>query len=464
MHPLAIAAAVILGTLAIAYYAFEKGLPFSHPFTVSAVVSDSVNVRPGSPVRVAGVDVGSVQSVSPAGDATRITFTVGSKGLPLHTDATVRIRTRLVLEGGYYLDLSPGTPGAPHLRDGGTIPLSHTSSPVQFYRVLSIFTTDVRAHLTSTLASLAQGLSPRPGESLADSGAGGLKQAIPTLTPLAEDTAIVTRALQGTRPGDVGTLLRSGASLSQMLASNSAQLADLVRGLDVTSRALISSDDALAQSVSGLDATVKASSPALEAVDHALPPVGSLAGVLLPSLSAAPPLLDHLTTTAGQLATALAPAQRQQLLTSLQATFQQLPSVLNQLASIFPLSSAISDCLRTRVLPVLNESVPDGTLSTGKPVWQDFLHALPGIAGASGNFDANGHYSRVVLGGGAYLRDPQTGTVASVPAGNSALLGARPVWFGDLKPSDFRPDAKCTAQPPTSLASPTAPPDLEPGG
>lgn len=72
------------------------------------MVNNSVNVRQDSPVRIAGIDVGVVSGVSPAGNASRISFTVDDNGLPLHSDATVRIRTRLFLEGGYY----PGQRGA----------------------------------------------------------------------------------------------------------------------------------------------------------------------------------------------------------------------------------------------------------------------------------------------------------------------------------------------------------------
>ena len=103
MHPLAIAAIVILATAFVTYYAFNQGLPFVHRFTLYALVSDSVNVRGGSPVRIAGIDVGTVQGTSSTGDATRIEFTVSGNGLPIHTDATIRIRDRLFLEGSYYL-------------------------------------------------------------------------------------------------------------------------------------------------------------------------------------------------------------------------------------------------------------------------------------------------------------------------------------------------------------------------
>lgn len=464
VHPLAIAAIVILAAIAITFYAFNRGLPFVHRFTLYALVDDSVNVRAGSPVRIAGIDVGSVEGVTAAGDASRIQFTVGSTGLPVHRDATVRIRDRLFLEGSYYLELDPGTPAAPDLRDGDTIPLSQTSSPVQFYEVLSTFDVATRTDLVSLTRSL--------DEAFTGSGAAGLKRAIPELTPVFKDTAIVSRALRGTQPGDVARLLGSASQVTGTLAGSSAQLTDLFHGLNVSSAALASSDGALAQSIAGVDQTIRALPPALSAIDRALPPVAGLARALTPSLGVAPPILDRLNGTVGQLAAVLAPAERGPLLSSLKAVFEQVPQLQRELAISFPAGRKVTDCLLSNVIPVLRETVPDGPLSTGRPVWQDFLHFLPGIAGASGNFDANGPYTRTLLGAGTNsLTGGSLGTlpivgqlVGAAPAGSGSLLGARPAWIGDLTPADFRPDAPCAAQKVPSLNSPVAPPDFHPTG
>src|SRR5436305_2169033 len=106
LHPLAIASISILLVVFITYYAFSQQLPFQHAFTLHALVNNSVNVRTDSPVRIAGIDVGVVQGVAPAGNSSRINFTMENSGLPVHTDATLRIRDRLFLEGGYYLELN----------------------------------------------------------------------------------------------------------------------------------------------------------------------------------------------------------------------------------------------------------------------------------------------------------------------------------------------------------------------
>ena len=197
LHPVAISLMLIAGCAFVVFYAFNQGLPFVHHFTLHAVVSNSVNVRQDSPVRIAGADVGTVTGVSPAGRSSEITFTLNDSGLPIHKDATLRIRDRLFLEGGYYLELNPGSPSAPIATDGFTIPQSQTTTPVQFYKVLSTFDVATRTNLKNLLETLNQGFSAEPGHPLSDSGAGGFKTAIPPLTPVLKDVAWISHALHG---------------------------------------------------------------------------------------------------------------------------------------------------------------------------------------------------------------------------------------------------------------------------
>ena len=465
MHPLIAAFLVIFATVFVTFYAFNAGLPFIHHFTLYAITDNSVNVRSGDPVRIAGIDVGTVNGTSPGpGDTTRISFSMQNEGLPVHSDATNTIRDRLFIEGSYYLSLDPGSPSAPSVHDGFTIPESNVSSPVQFFKLLSTFDSATRQSLDNIVNNFDVGFSPSPGQPESDSGAGGLKRAIPQLTPLFKDTAYISEALTGTHAGDVERLLSSASDVTTTLAGSSSQLASLVSGLDSVSSALASDDGAVAQSVSGLDRVLQIAPASLSAVDHALPPLARLGQTLDPSLRLAPPILDGLTSTVRELAAVLAPAERTRLLTSLKATFEQFPSLLSLLGQAFPITKQVTDCLSTHVTPILQSIVPDGSLSTGEPVWKDFAHFLPAIAGASSSFDGNGPYTRTLIGAGT-----ETLSLGNVPGigqlvgselpGGGSLEGESPQWVGTLKPSDFRPDVPCSTQPVPSLASPAAAPD-----
>jgi hypothetical protein len=192
--------------------------------------------------------------------------------------------------------------------------------------------------------------------------------------------------------------------------------------------------------------------------------VNRLARALDPSLLRASPILGHLTGIVTRLAHVLVPVQRVALLTSLRATFKQLPSILTELAKAFPIGHQVTSCFITHIIPILVKKVPDGSLSSGNTVLQDFVHFLPGLAGASASFDGDGPYTRFLAGGG-----PNTltgsfagGVVSTSPPGGGSVEGARPHWFGDLQPGDFRPDVPCTTQKIPSLSASTLPADLRP--
>lgn len=466
-NPLVVAAITILLAVAISYYAFSgKQIPFVHHFTLHALVRNSVDIVSGSPVRIAGIDVGKVTGASADGTLTRLSFQVDSSGLPVHNDATVTIKDRLFLEGGYYLQLDPGSPSAPIAGDGFTIPASNTSYPVQFYQLLSTFDVATRQSLEKALTTLNEGFSPPAGQqpTVANSGAGGLKAAIPQLTPTLRDIAWVEQALHGTQPGDLERLLRSASAVTGTLQGSSAQLADLITSLNRTSSALAATDGSLGQSIAGLDETLSAAPPSLAAIDRALPPVESLGVTLDPSLKVAPPLVDAVTKAVRQLGTIVAPVERTRLLDALYNTFNAFPTTLNQLGTLFPITKGVTDCLRTHVTPLLVQAVPDGSLSSGRPVWQDFVHLLSGLASAVQNFDGNGYWIRLISSVGnngiSIGNLPGLGQVLGMTPGSPGIQGARPQWVGDLTPADFRPDVPCSSQPVPSLTATTAQADV----
>lgn len=466
-HPLLVAALTILLAIAITYYAFSgKRVPFVHHFTMHALVRNSLDIIPGSPVRIAGIDVGKVTGAAADGTLTRLSFQMDSNGLPVHKDATVTIRDRLFLEGGYYLQLDPGSPSAPVAGDGYTIPVSNTSYPVQFYQLLSTFDVATRQSLENALSTLNEGFSPPAGQqpTVENSGAGGLKAAIPQLTPTLKDIAWVTQSLHGTQSGDIERLLSSAANVTGTLQGSDPQLADLVTSLNRASGALAATDGSLGQSISGLDETLRVAPPSLAAIDRALPPVVKLGMALDPSLKVAPPLVDDLTKVVNQLGAIVAPAERVRLLDALYNTFTGFPSTLTQLGKLFPITKGVTDCLRTHVTPVLTQAVPDASLSTGRPVWQDFIHLLSGLSAAVQNFDGNGYWIRLISSAGdngiSIGKLPILGQILGVSPGSPGIQGARPQWVGDLTPDVFRPDVACSSQPVPSLTAATAQADV----
>src|SRR5579859_3757544 len=145
------AGAIGLVLLAIfLYLGFTKfANPFSNPYTVHAIVPNAGGLRPDSLVRIAGVNVGKVTSISPVegSQEANVTMQIDSTGLPIHKDATFWIRPRIFLEGNFFVDVYPGSPSAPDVKSGFTFPIQQTREPVQLDQLFSSLQADTRHNL-----------------------------------------------------------------------------------------------------------------------------------------------------------------------------------------------------------------------------------------------------------------------------------------------------------------------------
>ena len=87
--------------------------------TVYALMNDASGVAKLSQIRIAGIPMGSVQSVKLDHDRARIDIGI-NPDVKLYQDATVS-KVASSLLGEYYLAISPGTEGRPELKDGDRI-------------------------------------------------------------------------------------------------------------------------------------------------------------------------------------------------------------------------------------------------------------------------------------------------------------------------------------------------------
>ena len=145
LSPFAAGALTLAVVVAATYMAFAQHVPFTGGgHELRAVFADAANIQPGSPVRIAGVEVGEVMDVEPRGEAALITMELEDAGLPVHEDAELKVRPRIFLEGNFFVELEPGSPSAAELEPGGTIPASQTAAPVQIDQVLTTLQSDPR--------------------------------------------------------------------------------------------------------------------------------------------------------------------------------------------------------------------------------------------------------------------------------------------------------------------------------
>jgi phospholipid/cholesterol/gamma-HCH transport system substrate-binding protein len=432
------------------YLVFGGSLPFSgSSFVLKAAFTSSTQLQIPSPVRIAGVNVGQVTSVERlrGSDAGIITMNIDPQGLPIHADATMKIRTRIFLEGNFYVDLSPGTPTAPILTSGQTLPAANTSGPVQLDRVLGALTSDARANLQTLLIGLGSTLDlpPTPAQdATVDPSVRGLTagQALnKSLNYSAEAfkaSAIVNQALLGQQPHDLSQLVVGSEQVFRGLAASSIQLASLVTTFNATMAAFASRQQDLAQTIRVLPPLLGATNAADTALDASFPPTQAFAAAILPSL---PPVAPTITVALPWLKQATDLVSNNYLgglLRSLTPAVQNTASSLHSTTSLLSGLETFARCVSHNLVPTGNEVINDPPVSTGLTVYQELYQSAVGLAGAAGNFDGNGRYIRSSAGGGA--TQVQTSSLPGIGPlyGNAVLqpLGTRPAYAGSAPPID----------------------------
>ena len=281
-------------------------------------------------------------------------------------------------------------------------------------------------------------------------GGGGddLRRLAPQLAPAFRNIAWVTQAAQGTQADDVSRLVDGASRASAALAREQGALGDLVTNLRVTADALAAGDDHLGDTIAEADRLLRAAPPALRALDGAMPVVARVSRGVRPALPGAPASLRSSAIAVEELGSLVAPAARERTLRALTTTFRDLPVLVQRLASTFPTAKPLADCLRTHVIPVLSQTVPDEEHSSGRPAWQDFAHSLVGLSSATQNFDGNGYATRYYFGANGNIL---SGTEKL--AGEAATLRSRPAPPKEDPP--LRRDRPCSTQPVPTLEART---------
>ncbi|MEA2192974.1 MAG: phospholipid/cholesterol/gamma-HCH transport system substrate-binding protein, partial [Solirubrobacteraceae bacterium] len=266
---LAIGAALLVLALLVTYFSFAKDIPFvNEPFEIQAAFRDTAGINAHSPVRIAGVEVGEVTKVRhtrPGAQSATVTLALRDKALPLHDDASARIRPRIFLEGNFFVDLSPGSPGAAEMDEGATIPAARTATPVQFDQVLRALKSDTRNDLRQVFNEVS--------DAQAAGGARAFNASLRFQPAAYKFSAIVSEALLGKRPRDLGDWVRDQGVVSGALDADPARLRALVADFNTTAGALADRVSALSAAVGELPRTLRAATPAFDALNDAFPDV-----------------------------------------------------------------------------------------------------------------------------------------------------------------------------------------------
>jgi phospholipid/cholesterol/gamma-HCH transport system substrate-binding protein len=453
------------------YLAFAKQIPFTSPgYELHAKFANAATLRPDSPVRIAGVNVGKVTDISADGDAADVTFTVEEDARPIHSDATIEIRPRLFLEGNFFLDLNPGTPSAEELDGDGTIPVTQTSTAVQIDEVLAALQAPYRRGLQKALDGFATGLTYEPTAAddvgqdpdvAGKTGAEALQQALNYGGPAGRDTAIVNEALLGRGPHDLSGLIRALEATFGRLEPHTSQLQELITNFSVTTGALAAESDNLAETIAELPPTLETARPSLAALSDSLPAVRALAIELRPSIAELPATIDVADPWLDQARPLLSESELGGLSKLLERATPPLAEVAVASAGVFDETLGFSRCVSNNLIPtgdiVIDDNggaYPYGSGAPGYPAgvpnYQEFLSTLVNQAGAGQGFDGNGSWLRVNAGGGSVLSStpyPAGQIRNNVLFGNTQAppLGTRPQFTAATPP--YRPEIPCASNP-----------------
>jgi ABC-type transporter Mla subunit MlaD len=461
-RPVRTGAIVIVIIAVVTYFGFTKHIPFKHGFRLHAVFASALNIHSKSPVRIAGVDVGQVTSIKREGNTGVVTMEINNGGLPVHTDATVKIRPRIFLEGNWFVDLQPGSPSAPTFSSGGTIPITHTANPVQLDQVLDTLNTDTRANLQTFLIEYGSGLTrkPTPEENAAQdpevrglNGAQGLNKAYQRGPSALRAGAVLNQAITGTEPHDLSKLVKSIGKVTAALNVHEAELGELIVNFNNFFNSFAVESVPLRVTVAELPTVLHGINRGLTSLDAAFGPTKAFAHAIIPGVETTPSTVTAVVPWIEQVQASLGPSELGGVAKGLSVAVPSLAKLTAEQIPLFQNTDLFNKCLTNLIYPAGNTKLQDGSSTTGVENYKEFWYGLAGLAGLGQTFDGNGPVAKFVVGSsGKTLRSQPVGIVgANVRPGQRLLgrsplppLGTRPAFPGSEP--EYRPLVPCYTQ------------------
>jgi len=453
------------------FLAFSKTLPWQQQFEIKGVFKSVNNIRLDSPVRIAGVEVGKVTKVEHYKDSQYgvVTMEIEDNGLPIHKDATLKIRPRLFLEGNFFVDMTAGTPSTSTLDDGDTIPVTQTAYPVQLDQILTSLQEDSRKDLQHLLGGFGTGLVHQPGASedvgqdpdvAGASGAQALNESLRYTPKGLRGAAQVQQAFLGTEPHDLRKLIAGLQKTAAGLGQNEEQLKDFFTNFNRTMIALASEQDNLREAVNLLGPTIETADRFFGDFAVALPTTRAFVHDFIPGVEETPATIAAFGPFYDQFIPLVSKAELGGLLDNLTPTTAAFAQVVADSIGFYKETDLTSRCFYNVILPSGDAVLQDDAGTTGAKVFKEFWYSMVGLASQSSNFDGNGLYTRVQTGGGAYPAHseklPGKGPLDSQLFGNALVppQGTRPTR-PDKKPP-YQPNTDCYKNKPPDLNGPAA--------
>jgi ABC-type transporter Mla subunit MlaD len=460
-NPVRVGVIVVVITVIVVYFGFTKHIPFKHGFRLNAEFATTVDIRPKSPVRIAGVNVGKVASIKRTGNAGEVLMEIEGKGLPIHEDATLKIKPRIFLEGNWFVELQPGTPSTKTVSSGYTIPITQTSNTVQIDQVLSALNEDTRTNLQEFLAEYGRALTEKPTkaqDAIQDpevrglDGAQALNKSYQRGPASLRGGAIVSQALGGTEEHDLSKLIAGIGKVTGALNVHEQDLGEWVDNFDSFVHSLAAQSQSLSQTVAELPGAVKSIHRAFVSLNAGFPALRSFALALVPGVEQAPSMIAAGLPWIEQTKASLAADELGGVAIGLQEGAPWVAKLTGTQNSFQQQTDEFSKCLTNVIFPAGNTKLQDGPSTTGVESYREFWYTMAGLAGIGQNFNGNGTFIRGLVGGGGdAIRSSPASEIGSTTKGLSLVArtpfppqGTRPAFPASEPP--YKPLVPCSTQ------------------
>ena len=194
----------------------------------------------------------------------------------------------------------------------------------------------------------------------------------------------------------------------------------------------------------------------MDSLNDAFPDVQRFARDARPGVRSLGPTVDATLPLVKQLRGLVQERELGTLARNLRSATPPLAQVAKSGVAVLSELRALASCTTNVIVPLGDDQIQDKAFPTHGPVYQDFAKFLPGLAGESRSFDANGPYFKVQGAGGAETFNLGNGVFGTVA---EPIVGNNPPPIRNRPP--LRPDVPCETQEPPDLRSiPKGPPPV----
>jgi len=325
------------GLLLFLWLAFGGAIPFKPKgYRINASFSEATQLAVEADVRISGVPVGKVKSITPVSETGRseVVIQLESKFAPLPSDVQAQLRQKTLL-GETYVELTPGTETAPKIPEEGRIADTAITESVELDEIFRAFDPRTRKAFQSWMQNQA----------LAAKGHGrDLSDALGNLGPFAEDAAELVSVLDR-QEGAVKRVVRDTGEVFEALTERGDQLADMITNLNTVFKTTAERDQQLQEAFIALPTFQRESRTTLTRLSKFARDTDPLITQLRPAARELSPTLADLED--------LAPDAR--------AFFRELGPLIEASKKGFPAAEKILDDLRPllrQIDPALRQLIP----------------------------------------------------------------------------------------------------------